>query len=148
MTVQGDIALNTTLGLDMELSGRENIILLSYYRGLDKATVMKNMDDIIAAADLGHFIDLPTHTYSSGMLGRLTFAVATSYEPDVVLMDEWLLSVDANFLSRAIERTTNYVARSRILVLALHATYIMRNICNNAFIRKRARSSCGARPTR
>jgi len=132
--VQGNIssALNTTLGLDMELTGRENIKLLSYYRGIDRVTMMNNMPEIIEAADLGHFIDLPAHTYSSGMLGRLTFAVATSYAPDVVLMDEWLLAGDANFLARAIARTTEYVARSRILVLASHSLEIIRSICNKA----------------
>lgn len=140
-TVRGDIsaALNTTLGLDMEMTGRDNIMLLSYYRGIDRPTILENLPGIIAAADLGHFIDLPVHTYSSGMLGRLTFAVATSYDPDVVLMDEWLLAGDANFLERAIARTTDYVSRSRILVLASHSTEIVRNICNKCAYMKRGR---------
>lgn len=139
--VQGEIsaALNTSLGLDMELTGRENIVLLSYYRGIERAEVDANIEDIVAAADLGHFIDLPAHTYSSGMLGRLTFAVATSYQPDVVLMDEWLLAGDSKFLERAIDRTTDYVSRSRILVLASHSLEIIRNICNKAVYMKRGR---------
>lgn len=141
IAVKGDIsaALNTSLGLDMELTGRENIILLSYYRGIDRPTAMKNLEDIVEAADLGSFIDLPTHTYSAGMLGRLTFAVATSYEPDVVLMDEWLLAGDANFLDKAIKRTTDYVSRSRVLVLASHSLEIINNICNKAIYMKQGR---------
>ncbi|WAC47061.1 ABC transporter ATP-binding protein [Asticcacaulis sp. SL142] len=139
VTVHGEIsaALNTTLGLDMEISGRENILLLSYYRGIKREKVLDNIDEIVAAADLGHFIDLPVHTYSSGMLGRLTFAVATSFEPDVVLMDEWLLAGDINFLSRAVERTTDYVKKSRILVLASHSTNIIKSICNKAVYLKK-----------
>ncbi|MFP1130181.1 ABC transporter ATP-binding protein [Asticcacaulis sp. W401b] len=139
--VTGDIsaALNTTLGLDMELTGRENIKLLSYYRGIDQKTINAHMDEIVAATDLGHYIDLPCHTYSSGMLGRLTFAVATSYEPDVVLMDEWLLAGDASFLQRAIDRTTNYVSRSRVLVLASHSLEIIEGFCNKAVYMKRGK---------
>jgi len=139
VSVYGEIsaALNTTLGLDMEISGRDNIFLLSYYRGIKREDVLANIDEIVAAADLGHFIDLPVHTYSSGMLGRLTFAVATSFEPDVVLMDEWLLAGDINFLSRAIERTTEYVKKSRILVLASHSTNIIKSICNRAVYLKK-----------
>ena len=95
------------------------------------------MDEIIEAADLGQFIDMPVFTYSSGMLGRLTFAVATSYEPDVVIMDEWLLAGDINFLARAVERTTEYVKRSRILVLASHSMQIIREVCNKAVYMKK-----------
>ncbi len=139
VSVRGEIsaALNTTLGLDLELSGRQNIFQLSYYRGIRKQTILDNLDDIIAAADLGTFIDLPVYTYSSGMLGRLTFAVATSYEPDVVIMDEWLLAGDINFLSRAVERTTKYVKRARILVLATHSMEIIRGVCNKAVYMKK-----------
>ncbi|MDV6331040.1 ABC transporter ATP-binding protein [Asticcacaulis sp. 201] len=141
VNVRGEIsaALNTTLGLDMELSGRENIFLLSYYRGITKKEVLANIDEIIAAADIGHFIELPVYTYSSGMLGRLTFAVATSYRPDVVLMDEWLLAGDINFLAKAIERTTEYVKRSRVLVLASHSLGIIQQICNKAIYMKKGR---------
>jgi len=141
VTVRGNIsaALNTTLGLDMELTGRQNIFQLSYYRGISKSQILENIEDIVQAADLGSFIDLPVYTYSSGMLGRLTFAVATSYEPDVVIMDEWLLAGDINFLTRAVERTTDYVKKSRILVLATHSMEIIRSVCTKAVYMKKGR---------
>jgi ABC-type polysaccharide/polyol phosphate transport system ATPase subunit len=137
--VRGEIsaALNTTLGLDPELTGRQNIFQLSYYRGIRKHTILENLDSIIEAADLGAFIDMPVYTYSSGMLGRLTFAVATSFEPDVVIMDEWLLAGDINFMARAVERTTKYVKRSRILVLATHSMEIIKDVCNRAVYMKK-----------
>lgn len=139
VNVRGNIsaALNTTLGLDLELTGRQNIFQLSYYRGIERKQILQNMEEIIKAADLGQFIDMPVFTYSSGMLGRLTFAVATSYEPDVVIMDEWLLAGDINFLARAVERTTEYIKRSRILVLASHSMQIIREVCNKAVYMKK-----------
>ena len=132
--VKGSVsaALNIGLGLEMELSGRENIYLLGYYRGLSNAEITSNLEDIIATADLGTFINLPVSTYSAGMLGRLTFAVATAFDPDVLLMDEWLLAGDANFMNKAAERTLNYVSRARILILATHALSIVREFCDKA----------------
>jgi ABC-type polysaccharide/polyol phosphate transport system ATPase subunit len=134
LSVQGRIssALNTTLGLDTEITGRENIFLLGYYRGIPRAQIERGLDDIIAAADLGSFIDLPVHSYSSGMMGRLTFAVATAFEPDVLLMDEWILAGDARFLTSATERTRNFVSKARIMVLASHSLEVIRAFCNKA----------------
>ena len=125
-------ALNVALGLDTEVSGRENIYLLGYYRGFSRAEIDRELDDIIAAADIGNFIDLPTHTYSSGMMGRLTFAVATAFSPDVLLMDEWLMAGDAQFLERARERANKYVSQARIVVLASHSSDTLRGFCTHA----------------
>ena len=131
--VRGSIsaALNSTLGIDGEVTGRENIYLLGYYRGLTKAKIEANIEDIIKVADLGQFIDLPVHTYSAGMQGRLTFAVATSFEPDVLLMDEWLGAGDGAFVKRAHERTKEFVGKARIMILASHSLAIVREFCTH-----------------
>ena len=125
-------ALNVSLGLDMEVSGRENIYLLGYYRGLSRADIDKEVDEIVAAADLGSFIDLPTHTYSSGMMGRLTFSVATAFAPDVLLMDEWLMAGDREFNKRAAARSSGFVSKARIMVLASHSTGTIKDFCTHA----------------
>lgn len=123
-------ALNLGLGLEMELSGLENIFLLGYYRGFSRSEVEANLDDIVETADLGTYLQLPVSTYSAGMLGRLTFAVATAFEPDVLLMDEWLLAGDASFMQRASKRTSSFVSRARILVLATHALGVVEEFCD------------------
>jgi ABC-type polysaccharide/polyol phosphate transport system ATPase subunit len=130
-------ALNTSLGIDSEVTGRENIFLLGYYRGLSKAEILESLPEIIETADLGQFIDLPVSTYSAGMAGRLTFAVATAFEPDVLIMDEWLSAGDGAFVQKAHERTSRFVEKARILVLASHSLAIVREFCTHgAYINK------------
>ncbi len=125
-------ALNTALGIDSEVTGRENIFLLGYYRGLSKAEILESLPEIIETADLGQFIDLPVNTYSAGMQGRLTFAVATAFDPDVLIMDEWLSAGDGAFVAKAHERTSRFVEKARILVLASHSLAIVREFCTHA----------------
>lgn len=134
VNVTGSIssALNTGLGLDPELSGRENIFMIGYMRGLSRATIEAGLDDIMASADLGSFLELPVNTYSSGMAGRLVFSVATAFQPDVLLMDEWLLAGDANFMQKAQDRTRAFVKQARVVVLASHSLGIVRSFCNRA----------------
>jgi len=134
ISVQGDIsaALNVSLGLDQELSGRENIYLLGYYRGIPRKIIDAQIDEIIEATELGTYIDLPVHTYSAGMGGRLIFAVATAFRPDVLLMDEWLLAGDHRFVQRASERVATFVSKARVLVLASHSLQIVQEFCNKA----------------
>jgi ABC-type polysaccharide/polyol phosphate transport system ATPase subunit len=139
ISVRGSIsaALNSALGIDGEVTGRENIYLLGYYRGLSKALIDASINDIIDAADIGQFIDLPVHTYSAGMQGRLTFAVATAFEPDVLLMDEWLGAGDGAFVKKAHERTRQFVDKARIMVLASHSLAIIREFCTHcAYLNK------------
>lgn len=125
-------ALNIGLGMDPELTGRRNIYLLAYYRGISRREVERQIDSIIEATDLGSFIDLPVSTYSTGMTGRLTFAVATAFQPDVLLMDEWLLAGDAQFMNKATARVEEFVSKARIVVLASHSLEIVRNFCTSA----------------
>ena len=138
VSVRGAVsaALNIGLGLDSELSGRQNIYLLGYYRGMSRREIDAQIDEIIDATELGAFIELPAHTYSSGMMGRLTFAVATAFKPDVLLMDEWLLAGDTRFLRGAADRVADFVAQARVMVLASHSLPIVRRFCNKAIYLK------------
>lgn len=132
--VQGEIssALNVGVGLDSEISGRENIYLLGYYRGFSRERISRQIEEIIEATRLGVFIDLPVNTYSAGMIGRLTFAVATAFDPDVLLMDEWLFAGDASFLQDAKARVEGFVRKARVLVLASHNSHVIREFCTRA----------------
>jgi lipopolysaccharide transport system ATP-binding protein len=79
---------------------------------------------------LDDFIDLPVRIYSSGMLVRLGFAMATAIRPQILLMDEWILAGDAEFLDRARHRLEAMVAGAEILVLSTHDTNIIRTWCS------------------
>src|SRR5690606_8818157 len=109
--------IDVGLGLDGSLTGRENIVNMGRIRGFTTKKILEIMDEIITFSDLGAFIDLPLKTYSSGMTTRLVFSVATSMDPEILLMDEWIGAGDKLFHDKASERLKNILTRSRIIVL-------------------------------
>lgn len=134
--VNGKIAaaLDTSVGMDLEATGTENIITLARYRGLDKAQAVAATPSIVEFSELGAFIDLPVKSYSAGMRARLAFSIATFFDADIVLMDEWLATGDAQFIVKAQERLMQMVEQSKILVLATHNIEIARAVCNKAMV--------------
>lgn len=101
--------IDIMLGMDVEYSGEENVFIRGLLYGLKKSTITRKLDDIVAFSGLEDFIRLPMRTYSSGMMMRLAFAIATSIEADIVLMDEWLSVGDADFAKRAEARLDEYL---------------------------------------
>ena len=130
--VRGSISalLNTQLGMNQELTGRENILLRGLYDSLRPAQLAHLADDVAGFADLGDFLDLPVRIYSSGMMVRLAFALATAIRPQILLMDEWILAGDAAFLERARVRLEDMVRGAEILVLSTHDATVMRAWCS------------------
>lgn len=118
------------LGIDSEISGFDNIWLRGMILGLSSAEIEERMADIAEFTALGDYLDVPVRTYSSGMMTRLTFAVATCFAPEILLMDEWILAGDASFLNKAQERVEAFVQRASIMVLASHSIDICRKFCN------------------
>lgn len=118
------------LGLDMDASGYDNIRMRAAYFGLDAAEVERKMDDIAAFTELGDYLDLPVRTYSAGMTLRLAFAAATSVDPEILLLDEWLAVSDSKFLEKAQRRAEGFVNRSSILVVASHVEDVLKRLCN------------------
>jgi lipopolysaccharide transport system ATP-binding protein len=112
--------LNVQLGMNPGLTGRENIRLRGLYDGLTRPELARLADDVGSFADLGDFIDLPVRIYSSGMMVRLAFALATAIRPQILLMDEWILAGDAAFMERARVRLEDMVRGADILVLSTH----------------------------
>ena len=96
-------------GFDKELTGRDNILLGGAFLGLDDAVTHELLPSIIEYAELGEFIDAPLRTYSSGMRARLGFAIATSVDPDILLLDEVLATGDANFRAKSKARVIDIV---------------------------------------
>jgi ABC-2 type transport system ATP-binding protein/lipopolysaccharide transport system ATP-binding protein len=121
-----------TLGLDFDATGYENISLQGMLLGLTRKSVAALTDEIAAFTGLGAYLDMPIRTYSAGMLTRLAFAVATSIDPEVLLMDEWIATGDAAFFEKAEARLQALVERAGILVLASHNANLLRRYCNVA----------------
>ena len=132
LRVQGSInaLLDPNLGMNLDLTGRENIMLRGRYHRLTRIAIRKLEDDVADFADLGDFLDLPVRIYSSGMLIRLGFGLATAIRPQVLLMDEWILAGDTNFMEKARARLEDLVRGAEILVLSTHLPEVIREWCS------------------
>lgn len=124
--------IDPAAGMDAESTGRENIVLRGLYRGMDEAACDAMAEEVGRFSGLGEFLDVPVRTYSAGMAVRLAFAVATLMDPEILLMDEWFLAGDADFMARARERLERLVRKAEILVLATHDMNVVREWCTRA----------------
>lgn len=125
---------NASLGFVPEASGWENIFLRCAAMGIRLEQAKALAHSIVEFAGIGEWIHRPLTQYSSGMALRLAFAITTTVEADILLMDEWLGVGDAEFLARARNRMMELVEQAGILVLATHNLQLMRRICNKAII--------------
>lgn len=116
-------------GFDPELTGRENVFLNSAILGFKKADVKKRFDRIVAFAGLESFIDTPVRNYSTGMVSRLGFAVATDVQPEVLIIDEVLSVGDENFQQQSKARINQFFANGTTVLLVSHDIEIIRKIC-------------------
>jgi lipopolysaccharide transport system ATP-binding protein len=134
LTVVGSIGslIDPGAGMDGDSTGRENVRLRGLYRGMDDADIAALEADVADFSDLGEFLDVPTRGYSAGMSVRLSFAMATAMAPDILLMDEWFLAGDANFMQKAEARLHTLVNNADILVIATHDFDIARRWCTRA----------------
>lgn len=123
--------LDLSLGLQPTATGNENIYLRGLVAGLSRSQIRDKTAEIAAFSGLGAFLDLPLKTYSSGMLARLAFAVATSVDADILLMDEWIAVGDAEFRDAARARLTSLIEQAHIMVLASHETSLLKGLCNS-----------------
>jgi ABC-2 type transport system ATP-binding protein/lipopolysaccharide transport system ATP-binding protein len=141
VTIEGAVTpmFDTGLGIDIESTGYENITLRGLYMGLSKAEIARRMDSIVEFTELGEFLSLPVRTYSAGMQARLTFAIATSIEPEILLLDEGIGVGDADFLEKANKRLASFVKDAGILVLASHSQNLIEDFCNKAAIMEHGR---------
>ncbi len=126
--------IDISLGLDNSFTGRENMLNMGRMRGFSTKQILAKVDEIVEFSELGPYIDLPVKTYSAGMQTRLVFAVATSLEPDILLLDEWIGAGDASFADKAAQRMKDVLSRSRALVLATHNCSLIRNVCNKLLV--------------
>lgn len=117
-------------GMDMEASGVENIKLVGRIRGFSEERIRQQIEEIVTFADLGPFIDIPVKTYSAGMVMRLLFAIGTCFTPEILILDEWLGAGDAGFVEKAEARMEQFVADSKLLIIASHNLEMIQRRCN------------------
>ena len=120
------------MGFNRQLSGRENVILGGLAAGMSIEEVREKQDDIIDFADIGGFIDLPTVTYSSGMFGRLAFAVATHVNPEILLIDEALSAGDSGFRDKAVAKVKEMCHEAQTIVVVSHSSSMVSEMATRA----------------
>jgi len=126
-------------GLDLEDSGYENIKTCGMFLGMNSDEIERKAPEIAEFCELGEYLELPVRTYSAGMITRLCFAIATSIDPDILLLDEGLAAGDARFAARAEDRMQALIQRTRILVLASHSDALIKGMCNKGALMEKGR---------
>jgi ABC-type polysaccharide/polyol phosphate transport system ATPase subunit len=132
--VQGRVStlLSLGVGFNRKLTGRENVVLGGLAAGLKRAELREKYDEIVAFAELEDFMDMPMRTYSSGMYGRLAFAVAVTMHPDILIIDEALSVGDARFRRKSFNRMRELCAEDRTILLVSHALGSIEKLCDEA----------------
>jgi ABC-type polysaccharide/polyol phosphate transport system ATPase subunit len=117
-------------GLDIEDTGYENIKTCGMFLGMRSDEIESKTQEIADFSELGDYLNLPVRTYSAGMVTRLSFAISTAIDPDILLLDEGLATGDARFAARADDRMQALIRRTGILVLASHSSEMIMAMCN------------------
>ena len=133
VVVNGRISVLLALGVGFngQLSGRDNVVLGSMAAGLTRKQVYERFDQIVEWAELEDVIDLPMKAYSSGMYGRLAFAVSTHLDPDVLLVDEALSTGDAHFRRKSYDKMQELVSQARTIVIVSHGIAAIKEMCDD-----------------
>lgn len=123
--------LSVGMGFQVELTGRENIVMTGMLMGFSEKDVKERMKSIIEFAELGEFIDLPVKTYSSGMRSKLSFAIAVILEPDILLVDELLSVGDLKFRRKSFNKMKDIIRnKNRTVIIVTHNSLTIRNLCS------------------
>ncbi|MDW7754638.1 MAG: ABC transporter ATP-binding protein [Brevefilum sp.] len=132
--VKGHVSplLQLGAGFHPELTGRENIFLNATLLGHSHEEIENKLDEIIEFAEIGSFMEAPLRTYSSGMQSRLGFAVATAWQPDILILDEVLSVGDAAFQKKCIHRMGKFRDSGATVLMVSHSIDQVREICERA----------------
>ena len=134
--VNGEVAplLEIGAGFVPDLTGRENIYLNCSLLGLKKNEVENVIKDIIKFSELEEFIDNPLKTYSTGMHTRLAFTIATSINPEILILDEIFAGGDFSFIKKAKDRLNKFMNKAKIIIIVSHDLNLVKNICNRMIL--------------
>lgn len=136
ISIEGRVSplFSTSPGLDLDDTGYENIVTCGLLLGMSRGEIEKKLPEIEAFSELSDYLALPARTYSTGMLVRLGFAIATAIDPEILLLDEELGAGDARFAAHAAKRVEALIERSSIVVLASQSLDLIRRICSRAIL--------------
>jgi ABC-2 type transport system ATP-binding protein/lipopolysaccharide transport system ATP-binding protein len=132
--VNGHVAplLEMGAGFHPELTGRENVFLYGSLLGFTRADMEEKLERIVDFAELWDFIDVPLRTYSTGMVTRLGFSIATDVQPDVLIVDEILGVGDESFQRKSRERMLGFCEGGSTVILVTHNRELMQSMCTRA----------------
>lgn len=134
LRLRGRVAplLELGAGFDYEMTGRKNIFLNGAVLGFSRKDVARRLDRIVDFSGIGEFIDAPVRTYSSGMVARLGFAVATDVRPEVLIVDEVLAVGDAEFQKKSAARIRKFRDSGSTILVVSHSPASIKALCNRA----------------
>ena len=117
-------------GFDYDLTGRENVFLNGAILGYSESFLKEKYDEIVAFSELGNFIDIPVRNYSSGMVMRLAFSIASMVDPDILIVDEILAVGDAAFQEKSYARMTELMSHGTTVLFVSHSLDQIRRLCD------------------
>jgi len=134
VTINGRVAalLELGAGFHSEFTGRENVYLNASLLGLSQSQIKEKESAIVDFAELGPFIDRPLKTYSSGMVVRLAFSIATSIDPDILIIDEALSVGDQYFQKKCVDKIVSFRGQRKTIIFCSHAMYLVNILCKRA----------------
>ena len=134
ITVNGTIAplIELGAGFDMDLTARENIFLNGAVLGFSKDHMLEKFDDIVDFSELHEFLDVPLKNYSSGMVARIAFAIATATKPDILIADEILAVGDYAFQEKCEKRMQELLDAGTTVIFVSHSIEQVKRMCNKA----------------
>ena len=132
--VKGNVSsiIELAAGFDPEMTARENVYLNGAFLGMDKKTIDDNFDEIIKFAELEEFVDSPVKNFSSGMVARLGFSIATIIKPEILIIDEVLSVGDINFQRKSKQRMLDLINGDVTLIYVSHDLNSVRELCDKA----------------
>lgn len=132
--LNGHIAplLELGAGFDYEMTGRENVFLNGAVLGFSRKDMAQRLEHIVDFSGIGDFIDAPVRTYSSGMVARLGFAIATDVQPEILIMDEIMAVGDAEFQSKSTARINAFRNSGSTILVVSHSPGAIKALCNQA----------------
>jgi lipopolysaccharide transport system ATP-binding protein len=127
------------LGFHGELTGRENVTLFASSLGIERATIEARMDDVTAFAELERHLDTPVKRFSSGMVSRLSFAIAVQFPADIYIFDEVLAVVDGEFQERCLTEIKRLHSAGRTVIFVSHHAHQVTEVCERVIWLDRGR---------
>ena len=126
--------IDQSAGLEIDNTGFNNIVTCGLFLGFSKSEILDKREKIAEFSGLGEFINYPVKTYSSGMLSRLTFSIATALDPEILILDEGFGAADRSFTNKAADRIESLMKKAKILVFASHDKNMLKTFCNQGLL--------------